>query len=176
MHIRAASSGRRVLITVLAAVGLAAALAPAAASARPAGADTDGRPNILVVMTDDMASTDLKVHAQRAGGSSSRRERSSPPAVDSFPLCCPAPGHLHHRPVRAHNGVAEATSTPYGWYGMQDRRNILPAWLEKAGTTGLIGKWLNGYGARDAHGEVPNGSTSGAACSTSRPTTTRTSS
>ena len=23
--------------------------------------------------------------------------------------------------------------------------------------TALIGKWLNGYGARDAHGEVPKG-------------------
>ena len=41
---------------------------------------------------------------------------------------------------------------------MKDRGNILPAWLQKAGyRTALIGKWLNGYGARDAHGEVPQG-------------------
>ena len=41
---------------------------------------------------------------------------------------------------------------------MKDRGNILPAWLQKSGyTTALIGKWLNGYGARDAHGEVPKG-------------------
>ena len=41
---------------------------------------------------------------------------------------------------------------------MKDRENILPAWLQDAGyTTALIGKWLNGYGARDAHGEVPKG-------------------
>ena len=41
---------------------------------------------------------------------------------------------------------------------MKDRGNILPAWLQKAGyRTALIGKWLNGYGARDAHGEVPKG-------------------
>ena len=47
---------------------------------------------------------------------------------------------------------------PYGWYGMKHRANILPAWLQKAGyRTALIGKWLNGYGARDAHGEVPAG-------------------
>ena len=47
---------------------------------------------------------------------------------------------------------------PYGWYGMKDRGNTLPAWLQKAGyRTALIGKWLNGYGSRDAHGEVPKG-------------------
>jgi arylsulfatase A-like enzyme len=47
---------------------------------------------------------------------------------------------------------------PYGWYGMKNRSNILPAWLQQAGyRTALIGKWLNGYGALDAHGEVPHG-------------------
>ena len=41
---------------------------------------------------------------------------------------------------------------------MKHRANTLPAWLQKAGyRTALIGKWLNGYGARDAHGEVPAG-------------------
>ena len=47
---------------------------------------------------------------------------------------------------------------PFGWYGMKRRGNILPAWLQRSGyRTALIGKWLNGYGARDAHGEVPKG-------------------
>ena len=47
---------------------------------------------------------------------------------------------------------------PYGWYGMKGRANTLPSWLQRAGyRTALIGKWLNGYGARDAHGEVPKG-------------------
>ena len=41
---------------------------------------------------------------------------------------------------------------------MKNRGNTLPAWLQDAGyRTALIGKWLNGYGARDAHGEVPKG-------------------
>ena len=47
---------------------------------------------------------------------------------------------------------------PYGWYGMKNRGNTLPRWLQRAGyRTALVGKWLNGYGARDAHGEVPAG-------------------
>ena len=48
--------------TALAALALIAALAlalPAAAGARPVTADRDGRPNILVVMTDDQALTDV---------------------------------------------------------------------------------------------------------------------
>jgi arylsulfatase A-like enzyme len=47
---------------------------------------------------------------------------------------------------------------PFGWYGMKQRGNTLPAWLDDAGyRTAAIGKWLNGYGSLDAHGEVPKG-------------------
>ena len=41
------------------ACALAALALPVAAHARPAGADRDGRPNILVVMTDDQAKADV---------------------------------------------------------------------------------------------------------------------
>ncbi len=156
MHIRASSSGRQVLVTIFAAAGLAAALAPAAASARPAGADTDGRPNILVVMTDDMASTDLKFmpNVRRLLVNQGTKFAD---AVDSFPLCCPARATFITGQYAHNNGVG-GNFYPYGWYGMKNRGNILPAWLQKAGyRTELIGKWLNGYGARDAHGEVPRG-------------------
>ena len=41
---------------------------------------------------------------------------------------------------------------------MKHRANTLRSWLEKVGyRTAMIGKWLNGYGARDVHGEVPAG-------------------
>ena len=41
---------------------------------------------------------------------------------------------------------------------MKDRGNALPLWLQRAGyRTALVGKWLNGYGARDRKGEVPKG-------------------
>ena len=78
-------------------------------------------------------------------------------AVDSFPLCCPARATFITGQY-AHNHGVDGNFSPYGWYGMKDRGNILPRWLQKAGyTTALIGKWLNGYGALDAHGEVPKG-------------------
>ena len=78
-------------------------------------------------------------------------------AVDSFPLCCPARATFITGQY-AHNHGVLANFHPFGWYGMKNRRNTLPAWLQRSGyRTGMVGKWLNGYGARDAHGEVPHG-------------------
>ena len=127
-----------------------------AASARPVGTGSDGRPNILVVMTDDEAATDVGVtpnirHLLADQGT------TFADAVDSFPLCCPARATFITGQYAHNHGVA-GNFWPYGWYGMKDRGNTLPRWLQRSGyTTALIGKWLNGYGAKDAHGEVPKG-------------------
>jgi N-acetylglucosamine-6-sulfatase len=143
------------LVAAGAAVLLLATLTPGA-QARPGGAGGKGKPNILVVMTDDMASTDVPFmpNVQRliAGKGTTFAD-----AVDSFSLCCPARATFNTGQYAHNTGVA-GNFWPYGWYGMADRQNILPAWLKRAGyRTALIGKWLNGYGAQDAHGEVPAG-------------------
>jgi N-acetylglucosamine-6-sulfatase len=128
----------------------------AGAEARPAPGAKDSRPNILVVMTDDMAASDVPLmpHVQKL---LARKGTTFADAIDSFPLCCPARATFITGQY-AHNHGVKGNFAPYGWYGMKDRKNILPAWLDDAGyRTALIGKWLNGYGARDAHGEIPNG-------------------
>jgi arylsulfatase A-like enzyme len=140
-------------LAALAALGLVLA---GAATARPTSADSDGRPNILVVMTDDMAAADLELmpNVQKL---LARKGTTFDDAIDSFPLCCPARATFITGQY-AHNHKVKGNFAPYGWYGMKKRGNTLPAWLDDAGyTTALIGKWLNGYGARDAHGEVPKG-------------------
>jgi N-acetylglucosamine-6-sulfatase len=127
-----------------------------AAHARPLSADRDGRPNILVVMTDDMAAADAAYmpNVQRLLAA---RGTTFADAVDSFPLCCPARATFITGQY-AHNHGVGGNFYPYGWYGMKDRANTLPRWLQRAGYhTAAIGKWLNGYGARDGHGEVPKG-------------------
>jgi arylsulfatase A-like enzyme len=126
------------------------------AQGRPTSADSDGRPNILVVMTDDMAASDLELmpSVQKL---LAKKGTTFTNAVDSFPLCCPARATFITGQY-AHNHGVRGNFAPYGWYGMKDRKNTLPAWLQDAGyRTALIGKWLNGYGALDAHGEVPKG-------------------
>jgi arylsulfatase A-like enzyme len=140
---------------VIAALATLALIVPSA-DARPASADRDGRPNILVVMTDDMATADLELmpNVQKL---LARKGTTFDDAVDSFPLCCPARATFITGQY-AHNHGVKGNFAPYGWYGMKHRKNTLPAWLQKAGyRTALIGKWLNGYGALDAHGEIPKG-------------------
>ena len=139
----------------LAAVAIALAWA-GSATARPVDADRDGRPNILVVMTDDMAATDLAL-MPKTQRKLAAKGTTFADAVDSFPLCCPARATFITGQYAHNHGVA-GNFYPYGWYGMKKRGNTLPAWLQDAGyRTALIGKWLNGYGALDAHGEVPKG-------------------
>ncbi|MEA2363197.1 MAG: N-acetylglucosamine-6-sulfatase [Thermoleophilaceae bacterium] len=138
------------------AFALAVLALPAAAQARPAAAGTDGRPNILVVMTDDQAQADL-AYMPNVKRLLAKQGTTFADAVDSFPLCCPSRATFITGQY-AHNHGVNGNFWPFGWYGMKHRANTLPAWLQKAGyRTALIGKWLNGYGARDAHGEVPAG-------------------
>jgi N-acetylglucosamine-6-sulfatase len=142
--------------TALVLAALTALALPAAAQARPAGAARDGRPNILVVMTDDQAQADL-AHLPNVKRLLADRGTTFAEAVDSYPLCCPSRATFITGQY-AHNHGVGGNFWPFGWYGMKHRANTLPAWLQKAGyRTALIGKWLNGYGARDAHGEVPAG-------------------
>jgi N-acetylglucosamine-6-sulfatase len=134
----------------------AALTAATTAQARPVTAARDGRPNILVVMTDDQALADVKLmpNVKRL---LAEQGTTFADAVDSYPLCCPARATFITGQY-AHNHDVQGNFFPYGWYGMKDRGNTLPAWLQGAGyKTALVGKWLNGYGARDAHGEVPKG-------------------
>jgi arylsulfatase A-like enzyme len=147
---------RRTPSLAVALAALALLATAAVAHARPAATARDGRPNILVVMTDDMAKSDVALmpNVRRLLAA---RGTTFADAVDSFPLCCPARATFITGQY-AHNHDVRGNFYPYGWYGMKDRGNILPAWLQRAGyTTALIGKWLNGYGALDAHGEVPAG-------------------
>jgi N-acetylglucosamine-6-sulfatase len=134
----------------------AALAAPAPAHARPVSASGDGRPNILVVMTDDQALADVELmpNVKRLLAA---QGTTFADAVDTYPLCCPARATFITGQY-AHNHDVAGNFYPFGWYGMKGRANTLPAWLQKAGyRTAMIGKWLNGYGARDAHGEVPKG-------------------
>jgi N-acetylglucosamine-6-sulfatase len=131
-------------------------LIPAAAGARRENAGKDGRPNILVVMTDDESAADVATmpNVKRL---LAKRGTTFADAVDSFPLCCPSRATFITGQY-AHNHGVLGNFWPYGWYGMKHRGNTLPHWLQKSGyRTALIGKWLNGYGALNAHGEVPRG-------------------
>jgi N-acetylglucosamine-6-sulfatase len=141
---------------LLVVVALAMMALASSADARPAKTAKDGRPNILVVMTDDQAAADV-AKMPKVKRLLARQGTTFADAIDSFPLCCPSRATFITGQY-AHNHRVEGNFWPFGWYGMRNRANTLPAWLQRVGyRTALVGKWLNGYGARDAHGEVPKG-------------------
>ena len=89
------------------------------AQGRPATAARDGRPNILVVMTDDMAAKDV-AQMPNVRRLLAARGTTFADAVDSFPLCCPARATFITGQY-AHNHGVRGNFYPYGWYGMKDR-------------------------------------------------------
>jgi N-acetylglucosamine-6-sulfatase len=158
-------------------LGLAIALLAAApnATARPASAARDGKPNILVVMTDDMAASDVRLmpNVRRLLAA---RGTTFADAVDSYPLCCPARATFITGQY-AHNHDVRSNFFPHGWYGMKDRGNILPAWLQRAGyTTALSASGSTATAPATPTARSRAASTSGGASSTSPPTTTSTTS
>jgi arylsulfatase A-like enzyme len=131
MDVTAAGTRRPSVWWLLAVVGLVGVLALTRiddASARPASADDDGRPNILVVMTDDMSADDLRL-MPNVNKLLAKKGTTFDDAVDSYPLCCPARATFITGQY-AHNHEVKGNFAPYGWYGMKDRKNILPAWLQ----------------------------------------------
>jgi arylsulfatase A-like enzyme len=129
-------------------IGLAA-MAPSTQSAIPARAPAaagQAKPNIVVIMADDMRQSDLRwmPRTQRLiAGSGARFSHSYAP----YPLCCPARASFLTGQY-AHNHGVWTHHEPYGFTVFDDRAT-LPVWLQQAGyRTVFLGKYLNGYGTR----------------------------
>lgn len=130
-------------MAALSAVLLGLAAVVAVGSPRPA----DPRPNVIVVVTDDQTVDSLSgdppampwLRAQLADPSSGWLR--FPQAIAATPMCCPSRASLLTGLVAEHHGV---TSNEDG--GDLDETDTLATWLHDAGyTTGLVGKYLNGY-------------------------------
>lgn len=110
------------------------------------------RPNVLMIMTDDMRDDDLQWMP------ATRRwiEDAGVRFANSFspnPLCCPARAsvltglHTHNHQVYSH-------ITPWGFRSFKDDQTI-PVWMQQAGyRTYYLGKYLNGYGAHPEPGRT----------------------
>ncbi len=144
---------RPVYLIVLGAVALVAigAVVALAARDRPAN-DPPGKPNVVVVMTDDQGVNSFKPELMPRtfelfddGGTVFSRGTAVPP------LCCPARAGLLTGQYPHNHGVFH--NNP-GYRSLADPANVLPVWLQRAGyRTGLVGKWLHGY--TEEHGTIP---------------------
>ena len=150
---------RRVLTLVFTAALVAAGVGVPAASASAAPNERT-RPNILFVLTDDMAKSDLSV-MPNVRALLADQGTSFSQAFVSVSLCCPSRTTIL-RGQYSHNTGVETNGGANGGFETAHRNGVegstIATWLHDAGyRTGLFGKYLNGYpdGASDTF--VPPG-------------------
>lgn len=162
---RTRSSGRPAGRTSLAAVGACAVLAlgslghsdaealrasnaepstPGAGLARAAVRGASSRPNIVVVMADDMRVDELRfapnVRRLVAGRGLSFENSFAP-----YPLCCPSRASLLTGSY-SHNHRVYSHVRKYGYGAFDDSRTLATSLRRVGYTTGFVGKYLNRYG------------------------------
>ncbi len=123
-----------------------------------AASPAQGRPNVVVIETDDQTLESMKVMStvQRRIADRGVTFRNS---FVNFSLCCPSRATFLTGQY-AHNHHVTSNHAPDGGYRRFERlhgNNNLAVWLQRDGySTALVGKYLNGYGKPDpAH--VPSG-------------------
>jgi len=138
-------------------------LSAAATATRPTGsialaaARTELRPNIVVIMVDDMRSDDLRFmpRTRRLIGDAGVSFLNS---FSPHPLCCPARASVLTGRY-THNHRVFGVTPPYAFPSFNDR-STLATWLQADGyRTTYLGKYLNGYGRLPAPGASTGDST-----------------
>ena len=140
--------------------------APVAAMSRPLVPSLQGwaaqRPNIVVVMADDMRVDDL-LFAPHVRRIVKRHGVTFENSFSPYPLCCPARASFLTG-MYSHNHKVYWHESPYAYAAFDDSRTIATS-LRRAGyQTGFVGKYLNRYGidvslvsGRPSYRYVPNG-------------------
>lgn len=105
---------------------------------------SDGRPNVVVVMMDDMRADELP-YAPNVGSLLASRGMTFNNSFSPFPLCCPSRASFLTGEY-AHNHGILSTEAPWGFGAFNDS-STLAGNLSAAGyNTAMVGKYLNGYG------------------------------
>jgi N-acetylglucosamine-6-sulfatase len=129
--------------------------APRQETVERAVASAAGRPNIVVIMTDDQTLESMRVMPLTRSliGSAGVTFDNS---VVTYALCCPSRATFLTGQY-SHNHGVRSNAPPEGGHAKLDDTNTLPLWLQGAGyVTSLVGKYLNGYGRVDKL-ELPPG-------------------
>jgi N-acetylglucosamine-6-sulfatase len=109
------------------------------------------RPNVILIDTDDQNVGDMSVmrHTLSLLGARGTTFRNS---YVSYPLCCPSRAtHLTGQYAHNHGVFTDSRFTDL------DSTNTLATWLKRAKyRTGMVGKYLNGYGVVNPR-EIPPG-------------------
>lgn len=115
------------------------------------------RPNVLMIMVDDMRTDELQwmPHVQRL---LAKEGVTFTNGFSGFPLCCPARASVLTGQLPHNHGVW-SHEPPWGFSSLVDTDTV-PVWLQRAGYhTTYLGKYLNGYGIQPEPGEQSGTST-----------------
>ena len=132
----------------------AAAIVAIVALASPTGAATTTRPNVVIVLTDDLDTHSL-TRMVNIGLMPKLKSKVIDPGTqftNSFvttSFCCPSRATLLTG-LYSHNHKVFTNSRPLGGVQRFDDSSSLATWLRKAGyRTGLVGKYFNNYGGNN---------------------------
>jgi arylsulfatase A-like enzyme len=117
---------------------------PGAARAVAAERGSGGRPNIIVIQTDDQTAKQFKSNVMPHTTRLLRRQGTSfTNYIAPTAQCCPSRASLLTGQYAHNHGV---TSNAVAYPALIDKHNVLPVWLRRAGyRTMHVGKFLNGY-------------------------------
>jgi len=132
-------------LACLATLTVATGFAPTATADEPG---PDNRPNIVLILVDDMRTDDL-----------ARMPVTNQLLVDNgmtftnayatFPLCCPSRASILTGQYPHNTGVLN-NRAPLGGFSKLNDANTIGTWLDSSGyATGYLGKYLNQYGGLD---------------------------
>ena len=114
------------------------------------------RPNILMLMVDDMRADDLQF-MPRTQRLLADRGVTFDNGMAPYPLCCPARASVLTG-LYTHNHRVFSHQEPWGFNKLQDSSTIA-TWLDDAGyRTSYVGKYLNGYGHQPEPGKTKGNS------------------
>jgi N-acetylglucosamine-6-sulfatase len=125
------------------------------------------KPNIVVIMVDDMRADDLSSPAmadtRKIVGTAAGNGASYDKAYAAVPNCCPSRATFLTGQYPHNHGVEQNSREPElggGWHTFHDtgvEAEALPVWMRTAGYQNvLIGKYLNAYNGGDSGVEYPH--------------------
>lgn len=110
---------------------------------------SDPRPNVVVVMADDMRDDEVRwmPNLQRLLGEGGVRFENS---FSPHPICCPARASFVSGQYTHNHGVW-SNGRNFGFGAYDDRHSLATELSEVGYNTAFLGKYLNGYGAEPPH-------------------------
>jgi N-acetylglucosamine-6-sulfatase len=112
----------------------------------PSGRSAQARPNVVVIMVDDMRADDIR-YMPRTRALIGARGVAFRNSFSPYPLCCPARASVLTGQY-THNHRVFNVHPPWGFSSFDDT-STFATWLRDSGyATVYVGKYLNGYGER----------------------------